>query len=224
MAQTIFHFVRHGKVDSHRGDVPLSDDAQIDIEKTAARIVTQCGPDEVIAFYATKTKRSRDTAIGLLDCIKQLLPSATCLELVAEHAIRNPDLYLAGHRVEMVSTAAALLAQIPQGILTEQDVQAHEFFGQFLSAPDRIEYWLTHKDPPGENAAAVARRIVTFGRSLSDAHTSKISRIVAVSHSPVMRAVLTEFCSLDDPGEPEWVEPIDITIQGSAMSVAFRNS
>ncbi|WP_333692778.1 histidine phosphatase family protein [Phaeobacter italicus] len=223
MTQMIFHLVRHGKVDSHRGDVPIADDAYIDIDKTASLIAAQCEPDEVISFFATKTKRSRETAIGLSRRIKELLPGVTCLDLIEEYAIRNPDLYLAGHRVEMVSTGSALAAQLPNGTLTAEDAERHPFFGKFFRAPDRIEYWLNHQDPPGENATAVARRIVSFARSLGDSHGAASARIVAVSHSPVMRAVLTEFCNLDDPGEPDWVESIDITIQGNALNVAFRN-
>ena len=124
----------------------------------------------------------------------------------------------------MVSSGAALAAQLPDGLMTAAEVEATACFGDFLRAPDRLGDWLRHEDPAGEEARAVARRVVRFCRSLGDADTGQVLRIVAVSHSPVMRAVLVHFMGLADPGEPGWVEPIDITLTDGGGQIRFRDT
>ena len=66
-------------------------------------------------------------------------------------ALRNPDLYLAGVRVNMVSSAEALAEQV-EG-LSAEDVPALQFFPTFFDSPDRIGWWLAHHSPPGEDAS-----------------------------------------------------------------------
>ena len=114
-------------------------------------------------------------------------------------ALRNPDLYLAGHRVDLVSSAAAFAEQVPG--LSESDVTAVGFFLGFLNAEDRIGYWLHHPDPPGEDAAAVAARIRAFAESLGDARVRRAELVVGITHSPVLRALALRYLS-SDPGEP----------------------
>ena len=55
-------------------------------------------------------------------------------------ALRNPDLYVAGERVNMVSSAAALAEQVPG--MTEDEAAVVPFFAKFFSHPDRIGWWL----------------------------------------------------------------------------------
>jgi broad specificity phosphatase PhoE len=224
LATITLHLFRHGKVDGHQGDVPLADDAGAPIDAAAARLLTDLRAGDRVVFLSTRTRRSRDTAQGLRDRLQAAGRDLTLGEVREEQAVRNPDLYLAGHRVEMVSTGAALAAQLPDGLMTAEKVEAAPFFGDFLRAPDRIGYWLRHEDPAGEDARAVARRVVRFCRSLGDADTGQDLRIVAVSHSPVMRAVLVQFMGLADPGEPGWVEPIDITLTDGGGHVRFRDT
>ncbi len=140
----------------------------------------------------------------------------------AEWAIRNPDLFLAGRRVEMMSTPEAVAAQIPEAGLAGADVDAVAFFYDFFRSPDRIGYWLGHPDPPGEDTRTVGRRIVAFSTSLLYVPPLRPRRYVCVTHSPVMRAVLAEYLHLD-PGEPEWVESIDLTLDGSGTALTFRD-
>jgi broad specificity phosphatase PhoE len=121
----------------------------------------------------------------------------------------------------MVSTPEAMAQQIADAGVTAQDVDRVEFFHSFFRSPDRIEYWLRHPSPPGEDAAAVARRIVAFAASLLDAPAERPRRFVCVTHSPVMRAVLARYLD-HDPGEPEWVERIDLTVRPSGTTIAFR--
>lgn len=217
------HLFRHGKVDGHRGDVPLAADAHVEIGKAAERLLSVIPGNGKVFFLATQTRRSRDTAEGIRD---RLGRSGLALELGGvrpEYAIRNPDLYLAGHRVEMVSKGDAMAAQLPEGTISGAEVESLPFYGDFFRARDRIEYWLGHDDPPGEDSRAVARRIVHFCKSLGDVPATVPVHIVAVSHSPVMRAVLVRSMGIADPGEPGWVEPIDIEITGGSGSVRFRD-
>ena len=129
-------------------------------------------------------------------------------------ALRNPDLYLAGVRVDMVSSEEAFAAQIPG--FTEADVAKVAFFAEWLTVPDRVGWWVRHPEPPGDDAAAVAARIRTFAGSLAD-REDDTAFTVAVTHSPVLRA-----CALDvaggDIGEPHWLAGLEAEI-GTDRSV-----
>lgn len=217
------HVLRHGKVTSHRGDVPLADDADEAIAVQADRLAALIGPDEHIVVLATATRRSLETAERLCARLAAGRPDMDIAVARIEPAMRNPDLYLAGHRVEMMSTGDAVAAQLPPGLMSGAEVEAHPFFNGFFNAPDRIGYWLTHTDPPGENPAAVARRVLAYCRSLADVSRSRATRIVAVTHSPVMRAVIVKAMGLADPGEPGWVEAVDLVVGRDRESFAFRD-
>ena len=58
---------------------------------------------------------------------------------------------------------------------------------ELISAEERVGYWLEHPNPPGEDAHAVARRIVSFVRSLGDGVGRAGATIVAITHSPVLQ-------------------------------------
>ncbi len=77
-------------------------------------------------------------------------------------ALRNPDLYLAGVRVNMVSSADALAEQVDG--LSAEDVAFSGFFPTFFDSPDRIGWWLAHPSPPGEHARSVAARVESICR------------------------------------------------------------
>jgi broad specificity phosphatase PhoE len=123
-------------------------------------------------------------------------------------ALRNPDLYLAGVRVDMVSSEAAFAAQVPG--FTEADVAKVAFFAEWLTVPDRVGWWVRHPEPPGDDAAAVAARIRTFAASLAD-RDDDTAFTVAVTHSPVLRA-----CALEpaggDIGEPAWLAGLEAEV------------
>ena len=78
---------------------------------------------------------------------------------VDSFALRNPDMYVAGTRVNMVSSPATLAEQVP-GMTTEQ-AQANPWWSGFFSAPDRIGWWLGQEQPPGENADGLSARIAS---------------------------------------------------------------
>lgn len=219
---TIYLF-RHGKVDGHNGDVPLSDDAQGDIDRAGSFVAAHTPDGETVLLLATKTVRSHDTAKRLGEVIKAQNPALTIEGVHDEYAVRNPDLYLAGHRVEMVSNGNAMSRQLPEDTISGDAIEKLPFFGDFFRAPDRIGYWLFHDNPPGENATAVARRLLNYCRSCADTSPEKNLSIVAVSHSPVLRAILVAYMGLSDPGEPDWVEPITIRLGPTGSTIQFRD-
>ncbi|MEM8786836.1 MAG: histidine phosphatase family protein [Pseudomonadota bacterium] len=216
MTQITLSFLRHAKVPSHKGDMPLTKDSRADIDAAVPRLRALGGAGVRYLFLATQTNRSRQTAEALRDAIDPDAPKVR-----AAWGLRNPDLYLAGSRVEMGSTAAFIASQSEALEVGEAVVLDHPFFGGFLSAPDRIEYWLRHTSPPGETAADVARRVLHFARSF-DGRTEDRLVVACVTHSPVLRAIITEGLGLSDPGEPGWVEAVNLHLRAGAISFDFR--
>ena len=89
------------------------------------------------------------------------------------------------------------------------------------ASPDRIGYWMGHRDPPGEDPVAVGRRQMAFALSLPEAGGGAPARYVLSTHSPVLRAILLTFLD-EDPGEPEHLESVDLTIREGAPELGFR--
>lgn len=218
MTKTTLAFLRHAKVPSHKGDMPLTADAGSDIEAAVPGLRALAEPGDRFCFLATRTNRSRQTAETLRRIIAPDTP-----EVEPAWGLRNPDLYLGGARVEMGSTAEFLASQCEHVPITPEAVLAVPFFHGFLTAPDRIEYWLNHEEPPGESATAVAKRVLQFAASFRDADLGQNLVVVCVTHSPVMRAILTKGLALVDPGEPGWVEAIVIEARDDGMRFRFRD-
>lgn len=223
MSNVVLAFLRHAKVPSHKGDMPLTEDSRADIDAAIPRLKALGGANARFVFLGTRTKRSRQTAEILRQEIDPTAP-----EVAAAFALRNPDIHLAGSRVEMGSTAEFFAEQCEHLAMTPAAVMEHPFYRGFLQAPDRIEFWVHHESPPGEDAAAVARRILHFARSFRAAPEvaqGKRDLVVAcVTHSPVMRAILIKGLGIRDPGEPGWVEEIVIRVGENEMSYCFRDS
>lgn len=219
MSTVSLAFIRHAKVPSHKGDMPLTEDSLSDIEAAVPRLKALAGEGAKFLFLGTQTKRSRQTAEALREAIDPTSP-----EVQTAFALRNPDIHLAGSRVEMGSTPEFFASQCEHLAMTPEAVREHPFYRGFLDAPDRIEYWVHHDSPPGEDAAAVAHRIIEFAKSFRAApEVAKEGRdlvVACVTHSPVMRAILTQGLRLKDPGEPNWVE--EIVLQVSAQGIHYR--
>jgi hypothetical protein len=139
-----------------------------------------------------------------------------------ERAIRNPDIYVAGKRVELVSSPEALAEQFPLDTLNVGELRSIDFWQDFWSTRDRIGFWVNHPDPPGEDANAVARRFMAFALSLLDLPRVRPRRYICVTHSPIMRAFLRYYLLQSDPGEPEYGESVDLTIHNEYVEIRFR--
>ena len=169
------------------------------------------------------TLRTRQTVEEIrASMVEALGGDANLLEVSEQWAIRNPDLYVAGQRVEMVSSADALAEQLCAPPVDSESVSEHPFFRAFWASPDRIGYWVKHPDPPGEDTAAVARRQMTFAMSLPERPENRPVRYVLSTHSPVLRAILLCYTG-EDPGEPGYLEPIDLVFSENGSSeLRFR--
>lgn len=194
--------LRHGEVASHRGDVALTATGH-DQSVEAGRRLAARGTGPVRLLHGN-TRRARETAVGVGAGLAAAGVAVTGPAVA--FALRNPDLYLAGDRVDMVSSAAAFADQVPG--LTADDVSATPFFAGFLTAPERVGFWLRSATPPGDDAAAVAARIVHFARSLGNPGVGA-DVVVAVTHSPVLRAVALGLLG-EDPGEPPYLNGFEV--------------
>lgn len=186
--------LRHGQTASHRGDTPLTGDGRR-TSTLAGEHLARAGTGRVAMLHSA-TLRATQTAALLAEAARRARPVD---EPRTAFALRNPDLYVAGERVDMVSSPDALAEQVPA--LSVEDCAKHAFFAGFMAAPDRIGWWLRHPDPPGDDAAAVAARILAFARSLLDVPPGGASVYVGITHSPVLRSVARQAHG-DDPGEP----------------------
>jgi broad specificity phosphatase PhoE len=163
-----------------------------------------------IAVLFGGTRRTRETAEAIIrgigDDDRISGPSDS-------FALRNPDMYVAGTRVNMVSSAESLAEQVP-GMSVEQ-AAANEWWGHFFVSPDRIGWWLAQQEPPGETAAELSARISRFVRTIADPGPLQGRLVVCVTHSPVLRAVLLSTAG-EDPGEPAYVTGAEIIARPSA--------
>lgn len=230
--------LRHGEVGSHRGDVPLTPAGRAQAVR-AGRLIAGLGALRVL-LLVSPTLRARQTGLGMLrgltsaqasievtgptvevtrPAVQVTGPTVEVTGPTVDSALRNPDLYLAGHRVDMVSSAAAFAEQVPRA--TEAQVTSIAFYSGFLTSSDRIGYWLNHADPPGDNAATVAARIREFAASLaldqgaaaSPGRDGRADLVVGITQSPVLRALGSQFAGAD-PGEPDFLSGYRIRIRG----------
>lgn len=208
--------LRHGHVSSHEGDLPLTDEGRRQAEQ--AGIGLRRSGIGSVGVFAGPSRRAQGTADTLVAAFCSVSPAARVAPPAVSAALRNPDLWLGGQRVELVSTPAAFCEQVPG--LSERECLEIPFYAGFLSVPDRIGWWLHHQHPPGDDAVTVAARIVTFARSLQDVPGRFPPVVVGVTHSPVLRAVALTFLH-EDPGEPAYLTGYSVlAAPGGAVSVA----
>ena len=238
------HWVRHGKIASHQGDVPLTEDGreqaeavgrqlgkEVSHDKSGTHDKSGCYGEDIFFLYAP-TRRTRETAVAIRRGMEAELGDADVqwgqrwhLFAPAEHwALRNPDLYVGGNRVEMVSSAQAMAEQTASYGIDAERLLKIPFLRGFWEASDRIGYWVNHPDPPGEDADAVARRVLTFATSLLDLPGVQPRRYICVTHSPIMRAFIRRYLTGQDPGEPGYGESIDMLFAESGpLTLRFRD-
>jgi broad specificity phosphatase PhoE len=221
-------FYRHAEIPSHRGDLPATSGGLVHAESVGAALAPGCPAGARVEFLHAPTVRTVQTAEALRRGVGRGLPAECGVRLGAprvEPAIRNPDLYLAGHRVEMVSAIEAVAAQLPDDALTREELDRNGFFSRFLTSPDRVGLWVAEADPPGERAEEVARRFFTWARSLLDTTRPYARRYVCVTHSGPMRALLRRYVLDRDPGEPEYVEAVELAFDADgAAAWRFRDA
>jgi broad specificity phosphatase PhoE len=203
VTQRLF-LLRHSEVPGHRGDIPVTE-AGLQLATDVGRRLGERA-NGAIRVISGETRRTLETAAAVVRGAREA--GAEVLEDGVAFALRNPDLYLAGVRVDMVSSQAAFAAQIPG--FTEADVDKVRFFADWLTVPDRVGWWVRHPEPPGDDAAAVAARIRTFAGSLAD-RDDATAFTVGITHSPVLRACALEVAGADI-GEPNWLAGLEAEI------------
>lgn len=204
--------LRHAHVLGHRGDVPITDEGHEQARRAGAWI-RSAGYDVGAVLYGG-TRRTRETAEGIVDGLGAGGSRRTAV--LDSFALRNPDLYVGGERVSMVSTAAAFAEQTTT--LTADDVSRVPFFQEWLAHPERVGFWVAHPSPPGDTAAAVAGRILAFAESLADVPAWRGRTIVAVTHSPVLRALGLQRHGVD-PGEPALVTGYQLSVGSGSVGI-----
>lgn len=197
------YLLRHGEVTSHRGDVPVTDDGLAFAEQVGRRL--GAAAPGLLRMVSGETRRTRDTAAAVARGARKA--GAEVTEDGVAFALRNPDLYLAGVRVDMVSNEEAFAAQVPG--LPAEDVVKVTFFREWLTVPDRVGWWVAHHNPPGDDATSVVARIRAFASSFADRPGSET--IVGITHSPVLRACIVDAAG-SDPGEPPWLAGLAVQI------------
>src|SRR6266496_2614720 len=221
------HLVRHGKIASHRGDIPLTTEGQRQAEVFGQRLNTEIAAGEIVSYLYAPTRRARETAETIYNTLRTTCEHAdsrqTQLLAPVEHwALRNPDIYVAGSRIELVSTPEAVAEQLPEISLSPQELARLPFLHGFWENPDRIGYWVNHPNPPGEDADTVARRLLMFAVSLLDLPRVQPRRYICVTHSPTMRAFLRRYLLGYDPGEPAYLESVDLDFDDGSCIVQYR--
>jgi broad specificity phosphatase PhoE len=192
------YLLRHGEVESHRGDVPITEAAEHEARRAGRALAELEGG--TIRLLTGETRRARDTAARFAEGLES--GGVGIIGPDVAFALRNPDLYVSGVRVNMVSSPEALAAQV--GGIDPEDVMRLGFYTEFFASPDRIGWWLTHPDPPGETADAVATRVRAFLISLLDPVPLRVDVVVAITHSPLLRSLALDLLGRDI-GEPPWV-------------------
>jgi len=213
---TTLLLLRHGEVLSHHGDVSITEEGAAFAVGVGASLPERFG--DKFTVLSGETSRAIETAAHVARGIEQA--GGTVLGPEKAHALRNPDLYLGGMRVNMVSSHEALAEQVEW--LRTDDVASLDFFPQFIEEKDRIGWWLGHENPPGEGAPEVGHRLEQFARSFSNPARAEKGTVVAVTHSPLLRAHGLRVLG-KDIGEPGWVSGfrIEIAADGSTSSSLF---
>ena len=97
--ETRLLLLRHGEVASHRGDVPVTD-AGLEHAERSGKALGRPSPDPITVLFGG-TRRSRETTEAL---IRGIGDESRVDGPNDSFALRNPDMYVAGTRVNMVSS------------------------------------------------------------------------------------------------------------------------
>jgi broad specificity phosphatase PhoE len=215
-------------MESHRGDLPLTAAGVAQAEDAGERLAAEVDPGARVEFMSSPTVRAKQTAEGIRRALERTIAGELGVTLATprvEPAIRNGDLFVAGHRVEMVKSAEAIATQLPPGLLSLEEIEANRFFRAFWSAPDPIGYWLNDPDPPGERAADVARRFYQYARSSYDVASDAPRLFACATHSGALRSLVRHGMGLDDPGEPDYAEAVELSFGADGTATwRFRDA
>lgn len=202
--------LRHGRVAHHRADVPLTELGALQAE-AAGRCFASEGI-EVAGLISGETLRTRETAERFAASYREAGNGMTVPDPVVSFGLRNPDLYLGGHRINLGEGAEFLASQVEA--VDPSAVEQSAFYGPLIEAKDRVGFWLEHGNVPGETAHDVGRRIDIMARSLAEAERWRGKNVVAITHSPVLRAVRFRHVGAYSK-EPPFLHGYSLTLRSS---------
>lgn len=218
--------IRHGLIPAHIGDVPLTQEGVRLAEMRARTLCAEFEPgDEVTILCDDESLRTRETAAIYYGCMWDELEKRDVLLRAprAERALRDPDLFIAGQNIQLVDTPEAMAQLVTSTGLRASEIRDLPFFQDLWDEKDKDRFWLTAGDPPGENGAAVARRVFTFARSLTQLPRSRPGRYLCLTHSAVQRSVIAHLMLGEDPGEPEHLEAVDLLFEMGTVTLRWRD-
>ena len=152
--ETRLLLLRHGEVASHRGDVPVTEAGLEHAERSGKALGAGTHrPDHRAVRRHPSHPRDRRGARSAASATTSRVDGP-----IDSFALRNPDMYVAGTRVNMVSSPAALAEQVPG--MTPEQVEATR--GGWSSSPHRTASagGSSQDDPPGENVEQLTARIL----------------------------------------------------------------
>jgi hypothetical protein len=134
------HWMRHAKVASHQGNLPLTSEGRRQVEDAGRQFSRKLVPGEVVSLLHAPTRRTRESAlilycsmVEMLDYVEQ--PEVYLSPPMEHWAIRYPDIYVAGVRIELVSTAEALAEQLPPSGLCPEELDNCLSYAAFVQPP-----------------------------------------------------------------------------------------
>lgn len=205
----IVHLVRHGRIPNHRADHPLTVEGEREAFVVGQQLAAKIRPGETIGFYASPTRRTRQTAEllqkGLVKGLSQMNLEATLKPLVVDDRLRNLQFYLDELSYDPIQPLFDAARWRLQETPSPQYAACIAFQTGFWNSPDPMGYWLSHPGDAVEAPEAVAGRIRSYiARRLAGGAEGKTPRRdICVAHSANLRAFLQSVFGTD-PGEPPY--------------------
>lgn len=205
----ILHLARHGRIPDHKADHSLTDVGQREALAAGRMLAARVRPGETIRFFASPTRRTRQTAEllgqGLIEGLAQRDLASTVEPLLVDDRLQNLQFYLDGLEYEPLKPLLDATRWRLQETSSCQYQASVNFQTEFWSNADPIGYWLAHSSDAIEAPAAVAQRILTYivERLANEAGDNKLRRDICVAHSANLRAFLRLVFG-HDLGEPPY--------------------
>ncbi len=203
----IVHLVRHGRIPDHRSDQPLTAEGEQEALTIGRQLADQIQQGETIRFFASPTRRTRQTATllcqGLIERLSEEDKPVTVEPLVVEDSLENLQLYLDGLSYEPVEPLLDATRWKLHKTLSPQYEAGVNFQIEFWNSPDPMGYWLTHPTQAFESPEVVARRMQLYiaEHLIDGANRNSLRRDFCVTHSANLRAFL-QLAFGKDVGQP----------------------
>ena len=210
MLESTVYLVRHGRIPNHRADHPLTVAGSQEAVAVGQQLAAQIQPDEIIGFFASPARRTRQTAACLQQGIAMELNrsnvTAMLKPLVVVDPLQNMQLYLEGLSYDPVrplfAAARWLFQEQPA---SPQHKASVAFQDRFWRASDPPGFWLDCPSSAAEAPESVAQRTKQY----IDERLRGRGHHICVTHSANLRAFLRLIFG-SDPGEPDYCAVVTV--------------